>query len=237
LFDRNEILPADPDLEVLHDREYRVRAFRKDPNLLILGAVRDQKPPRLYIESDDSPLTIHHMQVELEVAFPTLEIVGASVHFESHPNTSCPVITTHYEKLVGLSIARGFTHRVRELFGGPRGCSHTTALLQAMAPVAVQCFWSMTASDAKRQAARDIADGATADVQPGNVNLMPKTMNRAERDAQWQMNVNTCHVWDENSEWVESLRNGASPPPPLFIQRRIAELDLDLGEWGKGMRP
>ena len=45
--------------------------------------------------------------------------------------------------LVGLSIARGFTHRVRELFGGPRGCTHTTALLQAMAPIAMQCFWSM----------------------------------------------------------------------------------------------
>jgi len=34
----------------------------------------------------------------------------------------------HYESLVGLSIARGFTHKARELFGGPRGCSHILTL-------------------------------------------------------------------------------------------------------------
>ena len=71
-FDRSEILPPDPDgLEILHDREYRVRAFRKDPNILIRGAVRDQKPPSLYFRNDPNPLTIHHMQVEIEVAFPS----------------------------------------------------------------------------------------------------------------------------------------------------------------------
>ena len=41
-FNTDDILPPDPELEVLHDREYRVRAYRKDPNLLIRGAVRDQ---------------------------------------------------------------------------------------------------------------------------------------------------------------------------------------------------
>jgi hypothetical protein len=232
LFDRQEILPPDPDeLEVLHDREYRVRAFRKDPNLLIRGAVRDQKPPRLYIEDDDAPLTIHHMQVDLEVAFPSLEIVAATVHFEMHPNDVCPVITTHYEQLVGLSIARGFTHRVRELFGGPRGCTHTTALLQAMAPVAVQCFWSMTASDAKRRAAANPNGGA------GNVNFMPRTLSREERDAQWQMNLNTCHVWAEDSDWVEGIRNGEPVPPPRFATKRLEALGKDPAEWSRGMRP
>ena len=53
IFNTDEILAPDPELEVLHDREYRVRAFRKDPNLLVRGSVRDQKPPRLYIEADD----------------------------------------------------------------------------------------------------------------------------------------------------------------------------------------
>src|SRR4051812_14235560 len=166
LFDRQEILPDDPDLEVLHDREYRVRAFRKDPNILIRGAVRDQKPPNLYLAEDPEPLTIHHMQVDLEVAFPSLEIVGAHVHFEMHPNTTCPSITEHYDKLIGLSIARGFSHKVRELFAGPRGCSHTTALLLAMAPVAVQCFWSMSASDAKRRALAAEAAGEERPSRP-----------------------------------------------------------------------
>jgi hypothetical protein len=217
LFDRNEILPPDPELEVLHDREYRVRAFRKDPNLLIRGAVRDQKPPHLYIESDDQPLTIHHMQVDLEVAFPSLEIVAANVVFETHPTETCPVITTHYEKLVGLSISRGFTHKVRELFGGPRGCTHTTALLQAMAPVAVQCFWSMSASDAKRKG--------------GNMNFGPRAMSTEQRDASWRMNLNTCHVWAEDGAMVEQVTAGAPTSVPLFLRERMAELGIGESEW------
>ena len=112
-----------------------------------------------------------------------MQIVAAAVGFESHPNEECPQIVTHYDQLVGLSIARGFTHRVRELFGGPRGCTHTTALLQAMAPVAVQCIWSMRASEARR--------GETQ----GALDLTPE-----QRRAMWQMNVNTCHVWAEDSD-------------------------------------
>ena len=217
-FDQREILPPDPDLEVLHDREYRVRAFRNDPNILIRGAVRDQKPPHLYILADDEPLTIHHMQVDLEVAFPSLEIVGANVVFEMHPNEACPVITTHYDKLVGLSIARGFTHKVRELFGGPRGCTHTTALLQAMAPVAVQCGWSMSMSEMKRR-------GATVD-------LTKPVMTAEQREMHWKSNLNTCHYWAEDGEFVSAIKEGTAPiAAPLFIRRRMEALGLGDMAW------
>jgi len=224
-FERDEILPDDPDLEVLHDREYRVRAFRKGPNILIRGAVRDQKPPHLYFEEDPNPLTVHHMQIDLEVGFPELEIVAADVHFETHPNRSCPTITEHYEKLVGLSIARGFTHKVRELFGGPRGCTHTTALLQAMAPVAVQCFWSISASEAKKRVR-----------SAENVNFVARTMTPEEREAQWKMNLNTCHVWAEDGEMVRTVRSGGMPEPMLFAVKRMDELGIDRSEWAKRMR-
>jgi len=220
-FNTDQILPSDPDLEVLHDREYRVRAFRKDPNLLVRGSVRDQKPPGLYLADDTEPLIIHHMQVDLEVAFPTLEIVGVTVHFETHPNDTCPLITTHYDKLIGLSIARGFTHRVRELFGGPRGCTHTTALLQAMAPVAVQCVWSMRASLAK---------------QTGNVSFVPRELSDADKNAQWAMNLNTCHVWDEHGEMVDQIRQGAPMQPPLFARQRMIDLGVDPDDWRSRMR-
>ena len=221
IFNTDEILAPDPELEVLHDREYRVRAFRKDPNLLVRGSVRDQKPPRLYIEEDDQPLTIHHMQVDLEIAFPSLQIVDVTVHFETHPNDTCPLITTHYDKLVGLSIARGFTHRVRELFGGPQGCTHTTALLQAMAPVAVQCVWSMRASQSKHT---------------GNVSFVPRGVSDVEQNAHWKMNLNTCHVWDEEGEFVEQIKQGAPMAPPLFAAQRMKDLGLDPDEWRSRMR-
>lgn len=211
LFADDSILPPDPDgLEVLHDREYRVRAYRRsDELLLIRGAVRDQKPPGLYIDGDPDPLTIHHMQVELDVTFPALEIVRADVEFVTYPNDTCGHITEHYENLVGLSIARGFTHRVRELFGGPRGCTHTTALLQAMAPVAVQCAWSMQAS-AARQAG-----------QGGNraISTMPS------RSA-WEVNIGTCHVWAPDGDQVAALEAGEPMPVPVFLRERLG-LDAD----------
>ena len=215
LFDHGSVLPPDPldadgrALPVLHDREYRVRAFRlAEDRVLIRGAVRDQKPPGLYIQVDPEPLTIHHMQIDIEVSYPTLEILSAKVNFESFPQEGCTGIIDHYEKLVGLSIARGFTHRVRELFGGPRGCTHTTALLQAMAPVAVQCFFSLRASNVQRSG-----------------DLHPPT--REQRAEMWRVNLNTCHVWAEDSDAVVGLREGASMGVPVFLRGRLAELGLE----------
>jgi hypothetical protein len=226
LFDTSTILPSAPDgddgvpLEVLHDREYRVRAFRKaDDIMLIRGAVRDQKPPGLYIDVDPDPLTVHHMQIDLEIAFPSLEIIGARVGIETHPSASCPSIEGHYSKLVGLSIARGFTHKVRELFGGPRGCTHTTALLQAMAPVAVQCMWSMRASQSRR------------DGQGG-----PSEVSAQQRRMMWQMNLNTCHVWAEDGDQVKRLESGGEFEPPVFAQKRMVELGLKPQDWRKRMQ-
>src|SRR4029453_8498826 len=120
-------------MELLHDRAYSVQVFRRSPSELVArGRVRDEKPPGMYVEDDPDPLTMHDMTVELTVAYPSLEITDVSVAFTTYPQLTCPGITDHYRGLVGVSIARGFTHRVRELFGGPRGCTHVTALLQAM---------------------------------------------------------------------------------------------------------
>ena len=227
LFAHDSILPTDPvgddgsTLEVLHDREYRVRAFRRaDDVILIRGAVRDQKPPGLYLDIDPDPLTIHHMQVDLEVAFPTLEIIGATVGIEIHPNTTCPSIEGHYDKLVGLSIARGFTHKVRELFGGPRGCTHTTALLQAMAPVAIQCMWSMQASNARR----------------GGSMPSPEDVTPEMRRAAWQINLNTCHVWAEDGEQVANLEAGGDFEPPIWAAERMVQLGMKPDDWRSRMR-
>ncbi len=211
MFRTDAVIPPDPvGLDVLHDREYRVRAYRlADDRLLIRGAVRDQKPPGLYLADDDEPLTMHHMHVDLEIAYPSLEIVDARVDFEAHPHTTCTAIIEDYGGLIGLSIARGFTHRVRELFGGPRGCTHTTALLLAMAPVAIQCTWSMRAGDIVRQSGG----------------------GPAQREQVMRANLNTCHVWAEDGEQIADLRAGRPMEMPLTMQRRFHELGHSADEW------
>ena len=145
--------------------------------------------------------------VELEVQHPSLEIVGANVVFETHPHGTCPSITAHYGRLVGLSIARGFTHKVRELFGGPRGCTHTTALLQAMAPVAVQSIWSMR-------------------VAPTSGVRVMRPRDPDERRKMMAFNLNTCHVWSEDGERMQAIDRGEEPEMPLWMTARMARLGV-----------
>jgi len=216
LFDTGPILPPPPDgaVEILHDREYRVEAFRLAADRLLLqGAVRDQKPPGLYLREDPDPLTVHHMQLAIELAFPQLEIVSATALFESHPQDQCPSITQHYQQLVGLSIGRGFTKHVAELFGGPRGCTHVTALINAMAPVAMQCFWSMRAAEAKLSGEQQsMFDRKQTD------------------DGMWKAIVNTCHIWDENGQAVADRVAGAPMTIPVFLRGRLEQLGLAVDE-------
>jgi hypothetical protein len=214
----DSLLPADPDgLDLLHTREYAVQAWRVDDRRILLrGAVRDTKPPGLYIADDDEPLVIHHMVVDLTVDLATMDIEAVEVLFEMHPHDHCPTIIDHYDKIVGLSIARGFTHKVRELFGGPRGCTHTTALLQAMAPVAVQSTWSMRLANARRSAWAGEA---------------PSPPTAEQMESAMALNLNTCHVWDEGGEQVARVRRGEFGEVPVWIRKRFDELGRDPAEW------
>jgi hypothetical protein len=209
-----ELLPPDNDLELIHTRNYETRVyFVSDEELLVRGAVRDTKPAGLYVEDDAETLDIHEMHIELRVSLPALTITAVEVLFETHPSARCPHITGHYDNLVGLSIARGFTHKVRELFGGPRGCTHTTALLQAMAPAVVQSVWSVNV--------RRMRNAAVSGESVGN----------ESRDRMFAANLNTCHVWAEDGEHVASIRRGELPPPPMQVVRRLEKLGRDPNSW------
>ena len=217
-----EILPppSDSSLEEIHQRRYEVKAYRKDESTIIIrGAVRDEKPAGLYIPDDPEPLPLHHMIVALEVTMPDMIIKDAGVEFEVFPHGGCPAITAHYKSLIGLSIARGFTHKVRELFGGPRGCTHTTALLQAMAPVAIQSVWSMR----------------SVNIREGISHVEPEPKTREERLARMRFNLNTCHIWDENGEQAQIVADGSDIGFPIWITDRYAKLGRDPMEWRRSM--
>jgi hypothetical protein len=200
-----DLFPPDPDLPPLHQRDYLVRAWALDESTVLLrGAVMDIRPDVVVTElvkefgvtgRRQGPLPIHHMIVDLHVGFPDLVIKTAEVVFEVHPQPGCPSIAPDYQRLVGLSISRGFTHKVRELFGGPRGCTHTTALLQAMAPVALQSVFSMRGPRRRQDGP---ASGAGAPFM---------------RD--------TCHVWAADGELWQGITVGRPPPVPLPTQARL----------------
>jgi Protein of unknown function (DUF2889) len=212
------LLPPDPEgLDLLHTRDYAVQSWRIDERRILLrGAVRDTKPAGLYVPDDDQPMVIHHMVVDLTVDLPTSVIEAVDVKFEMHPHESCPKIVDHYDNLVGLSISRGYTHKIRELFGGPRGCSHTTALLQAMGPVATQSTWSMRLRNGAIRASAGEAPAMT--VQERIAAVM-------------RQNLNTCHVWHEDGEHVSLIKAGAGGDVPVWIRKRYEELGRDVNDW------
>ncbi len=206
------LLPPDSDLELIHSRDYETKVYLVDGQIIARGAVRDTKPAGILVDDDPDPIYMHHMVLELAVSTPDLTITAASLDFESFPNTECPSITAAYQQLVGLSIARGFTHRVRELFGGPRGCTHVVALLQALAPAVVQSMWSFNRIERKRR------------VDAGqSVEQLKSTM--------FLHNTNTCHIWAEDGEKVRLLQQGGIPDPPLPVIERITERGGDPSTW------
>lgn len=202
----------DDELTLLHTRNYDTQVYKAGDLLRAIGVVRDTKPAGMYIEHDPDPLEIHQMQVTLDIELGAMTIVAAKVEFITHPGETCPSIVTHYEKLIGLNVARGFTRQVREMFGGPRGCTHTTALLQAMAPVIIQSLWSM----------RIVKQRESGE---------PMRRNAESIEMSIAANLNTCHVWDETGPHVEAVRSGEHRTPPLWITERMVSLGRNPDEW------
>jgi hypothetical protein len=180
--------------------------------LMLRGVVVDEKPAGLYLKGDEQPLWLHHMIVELEIVYPTFLIEKASATFHEHPHLECTHITDHYKNLEGMSIARGFNAKVKELFAGARGCTHITALLSAMAPVAIQAGWSMRAV-------------ASSDGQ------VDAQRNYENRERQLAGTINTCHMWDENGALAASVSSGNYTEVPLSVKKRLTELGRSEEEW------
>jgi hypothetical protein len=199
--------------ELLHDRSYSVQVSRRSPSEIVArGRVRDEKPPGMYVEGDPDPLTMHDMTVELCVAYPSLEITAVSVEFSTYPQVACPQISDDYSGLVGVSIARGFTHKVRELFGGPRGCTHVTALLQAMAPAVVQSTWSMRILSMR--------ESGTPWPPPRPQSPEGSRGGEAARAAIGS-NLDTCHVWAADGELVARVEGGEVIPQVIPVRVRL----------------
>ena len=117
------------------------------------------------------------------------------------------MIADDYGVLVGVSITRGFTRRVRELFGGPRGCAHVTALLQAMAPAVVQSTWSMVIVNGRDATAVDPEASSGGRRQPPP--------------------ADSCHVWAAGGELQTKVQRGEPLQPMLTVRDRLVELGRD----------
>lgn len=209
--------------DAVHRRRYEARGFHVGGDtLLIRGVVDDEAPPHVTIPGDDRPLQFHHMVVDVRVDIVTTVIESVEVRFDTHPHATCPTIAAAYQQLVGSSMARGYTNRVKELFGGPRGCTHVVALLQAMAPVLAQARWPMLS---RLHAGEAVHNPDRPPPDPEQRRMLARA------------NLNTCHMWAEDGELMTQVDQGAAVPVPSPILRRMRELGVDPDVWTQRTQP
>jgi hypothetical protein len=194
----------------IHVRNYHCEAFAEDDGRMrVRGRLVDDKRQGLGL-ADGEPLTIHDMVVELYVTMPDFVIDEVDVEMNVRPYSACRNILDDYQQLVGVSITRGYSRRVRELFGGPQGCSHVGALLQALGPVAVQASWSHV----------------TLHEDLGVRGSPMDSTDPEERERRTRLNTNTCHVWREGSEHLTAVSLGQTRRPE-WESERLTKLGYD----------
>lgn len=123
----------------LHTRTIRMEAVRVgDAELDVTGHLLDERPEPEDWFGVPSGLVIHDMRVTLRVRHPDLVVTAVTAAMDSRPYTICTDAVGPLQRLVGLSVAQGFTRAVNERLGRAQGCAHLTALVHAIAPVVRQ---------------------------------------------------------------------------------------------------
>ena len=125
----------------IHTRAIELRGFKRDDGLFdIEGHLVDTKPYDFKLAAGVRPAgePVHGMWLRITVN-RELVIVDAAAAMDAMPYPgACSAITPEYRKLVGLAIRPGYHQRLKELFGGVRGCTHITELAGALATAAFQ---------------------------------------------------------------------------------------------------
>ncbi len=222
---------ADLGHPMVHQRSYEVRGFHLGgTRLLIRGVVDDQAPAGMAVPGDPESLTLHHMIVDVTVDVMTTIIEAVDVRFEENPHATCPTIAPAYQQLVGASMGRGYSNRVRELFGGPRSCTHVVALLQAMAPLVAQSRWPLFARlQSSPPAGHSAGSAGTPD--------RDEQLTTDQRRTLSHVNLNTCHIWADDGAMMGLVNEGAAVPVPNPILRRMKTLGLEPEVWTSTHQP
>lgn len=143
--DSGWILPPPAEREPVHTRSIVCRGFRRRDGLIdIEGRFIDTRPFAYDSEWRGHCLAgaaLHHMQLRLTVDAKRV-IHALESAMPATPYSGCTEVNPNFQRLVGLSIGRGFRQALRERLGGIEGCTHVLALLDAMAAAAVQTFSS-----------------------------------------------------------------------------------------------
>ncbi len=139
------VLPLPAPREAVHTRSIVCRSFRRgDGQIDVDGRFIDTRP-FAYTSDFRGPstagLALHNMQLRLTLDRDRC-ITALVSAMPNTPYAGCAEVNGNFQRLVGLSVGRGFKKAVRERLGGVDGCTHILALLDTLAAAAVQAFAS-----------------------------------------------------------------------------------------------
>jgi hypothetical protein len=170
--------------EKLHTRTMTVSTFLLDERrMLVEGTIRDERFQEYHTVAGQAlPAGVfHHMTIRLQVQAATLLIEEIAVEMETCPEEVCRETLHCLDAIKGLSIAKGFTMKVKKLAGGKQGCTHLMELLLVMAPAAFQG-------------------------QLAFVGRKPAVFDLERARAVIARLIDTCHAWREGGLFAERFK-------------------------------
>ena len=140
--------------ESLHRRSIEIRGYKRDDGLFdVEGHLVDTKDRDFKlaagVRAKGEP--IHEMWLRITVD-RNLVIVDAEASTDAMPYAGeCDAIVPAYRELIGLSIRPGYMQKLKEVFGGVRGCTHITELAAALATGAFQTLAGQRVQDPEKK--------------------------------------------------------------------------------------
>jgi hypothetical protein len=146
----------------------------------VTGHLVDERPHQstAWVDEDQGRI-VHDMTLTIRVRHPDLVIIAVDGRMDHRPYTLCTDAVPPLQRLVGLSVMKGFQRAVSERFGRQLGCSHMTALVHAMAPVVRQGVGAAFVED--------------------------EAMPSPDQDLWF---INTCQAWREDGPLHQLVRAG-----------------------------
>jgi hypothetical protein len=139
--DQGWLLPEPAARTSICTRSIVCRSFLREDGLIDIDARFIDTRPFDYVNDFRGQVTagsaLHNMQMRLTFD-ASRTIVAVVSAMPATPYTTCPGVNPNFQRLVGLSVDRGFRKAVRERLGGVEGCTHVLALLDAVAAASMQ---------------------------------------------------------------------------------------------------
>ncbi|HQI00438.1 MAG TPA: DUF2889 domain-containing protein [Deltaproteobacteria bacterium] len=170
--------------QAVHSRSIGITTHsRGEDSIVVEGTLKDERLVDTYSVATGGkmePGPIHDLAIRLFIKGPGLLIEDVEVDINHVPRDECHRTKESLRPLIGRSIAPGFTVWVKVNLGGPRGCTHLNSLLLAMAPAALQGFWSSRTS-------------------------RPVDMRQASKGLAREYLIDTCWVWRSDGPLAREL--------------------------------